>query len=79
MPDIPEDRIDWCTDADARGSPCDNPTPTSKASSRGYVARNDCPDCRSGKPKPPSDPKKDDDAGTGGGASTTSTGITVRA
>lgn len=81
-PDIPEERIDWCTEADTRGSPCPNPKPTSKASSRGYATRNDCPDCRSSKTKPPPDPKKDDDAGAGGAGSATtgqSTGVIVGA
>ena len=81
-PDIPEDRIDWFTHADARGSACPDPAPTSEASSRGYAARNDCPHCRSGKTKAPSDLKVDGDAGVGGAGSATtgqSTDIVVGA
>lgn len=65
-----------------RGSVCADPQPTSKASNRGYAARNDCPDCHTAKKKPPADPKKDDDAGTGGAGSAVtgqSTGIAVGA
>ena len=78
-PDIPEDRIEWCTEATARHSPCPNPTPTTKASSRGFAARNECPNCRSSKKKPPSHPKKDDEAGAGGtGSATTSQSTHIR-
>ncbi|KKZ61473.1 hypothetical protein EMCG_00135 [[Emmonsia] crescens] len=81
-PDIPSESIDWCEAAEARGSACADPQPTSKASSRGYAARNDCPDCRHAKKNTPSDPKKDDDAGADGAGSAVtgqSTGITVGA
>ena len=71
-PDIPEDRMLEAPHA---------PTPTSKASSRGYAARNECPDCRSSKTMSPG-PKGDGDAGAGSAGSAAtgqSTGIAIGA
>lgn len=63
--DIPSTRIHQCKEV-MEGRPCQGRTKSTKAKSRGYFARNDCPNCRN---KPPPQPKKDDDEGTGSGGS----------
>jgi hypothetical protein len=73
--DPPEDRVDWCIEAQRRGTQCQTLTPTSQASSTRRKV--DCP--RHRKPRGPSD-KKDDKGGTGGssGGSLTSGAPSVK-
>ncbi|OCK95162.1 uncharacterized protein K441DRAFT_705318 [Cenococcum geophilum 1.58] len=54
--------VQWCPDADARGSPCENPTPTSQASST--KRKMNCPNHRN-QAKPSSG---NDDQGSGAGS-----------
>lgn len=69
--DIPQSRIVWCKPAIARGSLCDKPGGSTKASSRGYAARNECGACR--EIKKGGDQNGDDNSGGEAGADSSAT------
>ena len=69
--DIPRSRVVWCADADIRGSPCDSPERSSKASSRGQATRYECPACRGKKKVGGLNDKDRSSGGAGAGSSVT--------
>ena len=76
--DIPQSRVIWCPDADARGRPCDTPNRSSKASSRGQATRYDCPACRINKKGGGQSGKDDTEGGAGAGSLATQQSLTTK-